>query len=89
MFPVIGVLRLAVVAVLAGVVYAEARKGPGAERLRGTALGFVPYDLRPQSLADAPRTYWDPDEPRVFTGRPAPIGWSFNLAALTERIRRL
>ena len=81
--------RLVLLAVVAGVVYAEARKGPEAERLRGTSLGFVPYDLRLRSLANAPRTYWDSDEPRVFTGRAAPIGWSFNLAALVQRIRRM
>ncbi len=85
----IRLIQMMILVVIAGVFYAEARKGPEAEKLRGTSLGFVPYDFRPQSLGGAPRAYWDPDDPRVFTGRAAPIGWSLNLAAIVDRMRRL
>jgi hypothetical protein len=84
-----GLTRFAVLVFVAGVVYSEVQKGPNAERLRGKSLGFVPYDLRPASLAQIPRTYWDPGEPRVFTGRVSGIGWGINFAAIAHRIRRL
>jgi hypothetical protein len=84
-----GLARLILLTVLAGIVYSEVRKVPGDPRLRGKALGFVPYDLRPPTLAKFPRAYWDPQEPRIFTGRVSGIGWSINFAELVERIRRL
>jgi hypothetical protein len=82
-------VRLILVTVLAGIVYSEVRKVPGETRFQGKALGFVPYDIRPPSLAKIPSTYWNPHEPRIFTGRVSGIGWSINVAALVERIRRL
>ena len=84
-----GLIRLALLVVVAGVVYAEVRKGPGDERLHGKSLGFVPYDLRPPALAQMARTYWDPNDPRVLTGRVSGIGWGVNLAAVVKRIRAL
>jgi hypothetical protein len=84
-----GLARLILLTVLAGIVYSEVRKVPGAPRFRGKALGFIPYDIRPPSLAKIPGTYWDPHEPRIFTGRVSGIGWSINFAALVERMKRL
>ena len=82
-------LQLAAVTVLVGVVYAEVRKGPSDVRFVGKSLGFIPYDLRLPTMARIRQAYWDPGDPRVFTGTVAGIGWSVNFAALAEKIRRL
>ncbi len=81
--------RLLGVAVLIGIIYEEARKGPEDERWRGKSLGFVPYDLRPPSLARIREAYWNPDDSRLFPGKVAGIGWGVNFAALVDRVRRL
>lgn len=84
-----GIFRILTLAVIAGVIYQEARKEPGDERWHGKSLGFVPYDLRPPSLARIRETYWNPDDPRIFTGKVAGIGWGINLAAVAEKLRSL
>jgi hypothetical protein len=83
------IARLLGVAVLIGIIYKEARKGPEDERWHGKSLGFVPYDLRPPSLARIRETYWNPDDPILFPGRVAGIGWGINFAALANKLRRL
>jgi hypothetical protein len=82
-------MKLLLLAVIAGVLYEEARKGPEEERWHGKSLGFVPYDLRPPTLARIQEAYWDPDDPRVLTGRVAGIGWAVNFAALANKVRGL
>lgn len=79
---------LTVVVILA-VLYEELRKGPDRERWHGRVLGFVPYDLRPPTLRQIRETYWNPEDPRIFPGRVAGIGWGVNFAALFERVSRM
>ena len=82
-------MKLFTAAVIAAVIYEEARKGPGVERWHGRAFGFVPYDLRLPSLRAIREAYWNPEDRRILTGRVAGIGWGINFAALSDRISRL
>lgn len=77
------------VVLAAAVVYEEMRKKPGQARWHGKALGFVPYDLRLPALARFREAYWNPADPRVFTGVVCGIGWSVNFAAVADKVRRL
>ncbi|MBI4236271.1 MAG: hypothetical protein HY688_02805 [Chloroflexi bacterium] len=76
-------------ALAAGVLFEELQKVPGEPRWRGKALGFVPYDLRPPTLARFREAYWNPEDRRIFTGKVWGIGWAINLAAVAERLRSL
>src|SRR5438105_3158555 len=53
---------------------------PEAERTwNGMVFGLVPYDLRPPTWERIRATYWNPDEPRLFTSRVFGVGWGVNL----------
>jgi hypothetical protein len=44
----------------------------------GTVFG-VPYDLRPPTVERLQRSWWNPEDPRLFTPRSFGIGWDINL----------
>ncbi len=48
-------------------------------------LGVIPYDLRPPTPARVRAAFWNPADPRLFTTRPAGVGWAVNLARLVGR----
>lgn len=69
-------------ALVALAVLQERRKPPGQRTWHGRVLGFVPYDLRPPSVARFRRAWWNPSDPRVFTERDFGVGWAINLPSL-------
>lgn len=74
--------------VLGAVIMKELRKSPG-ERTWHGKLGIVPYDLRPPTLARVRSTFWNPDDRRVVVPHAYGVGWTINVAALVNRVRRL
>jgi hypothetical protein len=75
-----GVLALAI---------AQELSKPRAERVwNGRVLGFIPYDFRPPSLERIRASLWNPDDPHVLTRQVFGVGWSINLYAVTELLRR-
>lgn len=51
----------------------------------GELLGFVPYDLRPPTLARLRAALWNPKDDRLLTPLAFGVGWSVNFA----RLRRM
>jgi Family of unknown function (DUF5808) len=73
---------------LGAAIVAELRK-PEAERTwHGRLAGFVPYDLRRPTLDRFRASWWNPDEPRIFTDRVFGVGWAVNLGRLARLARR-
>ena len=57
----------------------EAAK-PRAERTwRGRVLGVVPYNLNVPTWEQVRTSFWDPEDPRLFTDRALGVGWAINL----------
>ncbi len=73
--------KLAVFGLLAVAVVQELRKAPAERTWQGRVAG-IPYDLRPPTLERLRAAYWNPDDPRIFTPRPAGLGWGVNVARL-------
>lgn len=51
----------------------------------GTFLG-VPFDFRMPTIARFKQSFWNPEDPRVFTPRPFGIGWGINIPQVQKRI---
>ncbi len=77
-------VKLAVLGLLAIAVVRELRT-PQEERTWQGRVAGIPYDLRPPTLERLRAAYWNPDDPRVFTPRPAGLGWGVNVARLLHR----
>lgn len=55
---------------------------PPAERSwHGRILG-VPYDFRPPTFDRIQRSWWNPENPSLFTERAFGVGWSINFYRL-------
>lgn len=79
--------RAVSIALLVAAVATELRKPSGERSWHGRVAGFVPYDLRPPTLARVRAAWWSPDEPRIFTDRVFGVGWALNLGRLVRLIR--
>lgn len=83
-----GTFRNGVAAIAAGLLAAavlkELRTDP-AQRTWHGRVGFVPYDLRPPTLARVRAAWWNADDPRLLTPRAFGVGWAVNLARLIPR----
>lgn len=73
-------LASATSAVLLAAAVAKELRLPADERTWEGALGPVPYDLRPPTLARVVERWWNPDDPRFLTPHVFGVGWSLNLA---------
>jgi hypothetical protein len=60
----------------------EVRRPPELRTWHGEVLGFVPYDLRPPTLARVRAAWWAPDDRRLLLPRVLGVGWSVNLGRL-------
>jgi hypothetical protein len=79
-------LRMLVLATVAGAVYTELRKPPEQRTWHGKLFGVVPYDFRPPSLDQLRLAYWNPRSQRIFTERPLGVGWAVNIPTLLRRL---
>jgi len=60
-------------------------KKPAEEReWNGIVAGFVPYDLRPPTIARARSRWWNPDGDRVFVPKVFGVGWTVNVGRLAR-----
>lgn len=48
----------------------------------GVVLGFVPYELRPPTLARFRERVWAPDDEHLIGPRVFGVGWTLNLGRL-------
>jgi hypothetical protein len=79
-------LRMLVLAAVAGAIYTELRKPPEERTWHGRLFGVVPYDFRPPSLEQLRLAYWNPHSPRIFTDRPLGVGWAINIPTALRRL---
>ena len=79
-------IRMSVLAAVAGALYVELRKPPEQRTWNGKLLGVIPYDFRLPSLENLRKAYWNPHSPKVFTARPLGVGWAVNIPTLLRRL---
>ena len=79
-------IRAAVIMLTLGAVAQELSKPEGERSWHGRVVG-VPYDFRWPTWERIRSSYWNPDDPRLFTERVVGIGWAVNLAQLVPRLR--
>ena len=79
-------LRMSILAAVAGALYVELRKPPEQRTWNGKLLGVVPYDFRLPTLDGLRQAYWNPRSPKVFTPRPLGVGWAVNVPTLLRRL---
>jgi hypothetical protein len=82
-----GFASLVGIALLAAAVIAELRKPAAMRTWHGRLADFVPYDLRPPSVARISHRLWSPEENVLIVGTPFGLGWTINFAALVKRLR--
>lgn len=82
-------VRVAVLAAVAGALYRELRL-PAEERTwHGRLLGVVPYDFRPPTPRRVLAAYWNPSSGRLFHHQPFGVGWAPNLPAVIGLLQGL
>ncbi len=79
-------IRTAVILLALGAVAQELSKPESERAWHGRILG-VPYDFRRPTFARFRDSYWNPQDPRIFTDRVLGLGWAVNLAQLLPRLR--
>ena len=79
-------IRMSVLAAVAGALYVELRKPPEERTWNGKLLGVVPYDFRLPTLEGLRQAYWNPHSPKLFTPRPLGVGWAINIPTLLRRL---
>ncbi|HLF78716.1 MAG TPA: DUF5808 domain-containing protein [Dehalococcoidia bacterium] len=57
---------------------------PAMERTWYGAVFGVPYDFRRPSIERMRRSWWNPDDPHLFTPRSFGVGWDVNLHRLLQ-----
>ncbi len=72
------VSAIAFVLLIAAVV--KELRTPAEQRTWHGTITFVPYDLRPPTIARIRAAWWNPDDPRLLTPRAFGVGWALNLA---------
>ena len=81
------ILRVLAMAAVAGAVYRELKQPPEERTWHGKLLGVVPYDFRLPTPAKVLNAWWNPKSTRIVGDPVFGVGWSLNLAALTEQLR--
>jgi hypothetical protein len=79
-------IRMSVLAAVAGALYVELRKAPEQRTWNGTLLGFIPYDFRLPTLDGLRQAYWNPRSPKILSPRPLGVGWAVNIPTLLRRM---
>jgi hypothetical protein len=60
---------------------------PKEERHWHGKIGIIPYDFRLPTIERLKKSYWNPDDSRIFTSEVLGIGWAINFYALLEKLR--
>lgn len=72
-------VRLAGVALMVAAISQEMSKPEKERTWEGKVFGLVPYSFRPPTWDRIRRSYWNPDDSRLFTERVVGVGWAINL----------
>jgi hypothetical protein len=78
-------LRAAVLFLTLAAIAQELSKPEGERTWHGRVVG-VPYDFRFPTFKRFRDSYWNPDDPRIFTDRVVGIGWAVNFGQLIPRL---
>ncbi len=81
------IIRVLAFAAVAGAVYQELKQPPDQRTWHGKLLGVVPYDFRIPTPAKLMSAWWNPRSRKVVGDPAFGVGWSLNLAALTDQLR--
>jgi hypothetical protein len=73
------VAQVVAAALVLAAVAQEAAKPRAQRTWRGRVLGVVPYNLGPPTWEQVRASYWNPEDPRLFTDRVLGVGWAINL----------
>ncbi len=82
------VVRLAALAGTGVALFQELSKPPAMRTWHGIVADVVPYDFRPPTMERARDSYWNPDNPSIFTPALFGVGWALNIPALASDIGR-
>ena len=74
-------------ALIGGAVVTELRK-PKNKRTWNGKMGFIPYDLRPPTVARARSRMWNEKNKHLFVPTVWGVGWTVNLAELRHKLRQ-
>lgn len=80
--------RLIGIGLLVAALVKELRTPPEQRTWHGVVAGFVPYDLRPPTVARFRERLWAPDDARLFPPQPFGVGWTVNAGRLVTLVRR-
>ena len=78
------ILKLAAGGLFAAAIVQELRRPAATRTWHGELAGFVPYDLRPPTWERLKAAVWSPEDPRVLTSHAFGVGWSVNLARVSQ-----
>jgi hypothetical protein len=79
-------IRVLILAAVAGAIYRELRLPPQERTWHGRLLGVVPYDFRLPTLGRIRNAYFNTASDRVFTPEPVGVGWAVNVAAVLKKL---
>ncbi|MCX2726865.1 DUF5808 domain-containing protein [Thermomicrobium sp. 4228-Ro] len=78
--------RWIALALIGAALYEQLRR-PAHERTWAGRIGPVPYDFRLPTLDRVRERLWNPNDPSLLTPTVWGIGWSVNLATISQRLR--
>lgn len=80
-------VRLVGMALVTAAIVQELKKPEEERTWHGRVGGFVPYDFRMPTMERIRESYWNPEDPRVFTDRVIGVGWAVNIPTVARKIR--
>lgn len=83
------IVRLAGMLVIGLAIAQELRKPPAIRTWHGAVVDTVPYDFRAPTLERLRDSYWNPNNPDLFTPAVFGVGWAINIPILLRNASRL
>lgn len=83
-----GLVRLVMLGLLVTAVVKELRLPEDQRTWHGTVAGFVPYELRPPTLARAKERLWNPESEHLVGPHVFGVGWSLNVGKVVALARQ-
>lgn len=80
--------RLVGVGLMLAAISQEMAKPERERTWEGSLLGLVPYSFQPPTWERIRRSYWNPDDSRLFTSRVFGVGWGLNLHRARVRLQQ-
>jgi len=80
--------RLLLLGLVAAAVVKELRTPPERRTWHGVVAGFVPYDLRPPTVARFRERVWAPEDEHLVNPRAFGVGWTLNVGRVVALARQ-